>query len=170
MKRIFTATAAMVALVAGAVQAQSVTGGAYQLAKSLGVAPGDHSVAQLTQMRSALEDGDMTTFRYIRDNLRIGGFSTKAQPSAGRIAFAEKIEVDPTSMSFADMYRLSLATSTAQPGPVAAFWKNRDPSNPSRRASYVSQGEAQIAAGLGVDPADYTLAELTRMKAAADSD
>ncbi|GAA0302934.1 hypothetical protein [Rhodovulum strictum] len=170
MKRLFITTTITAGLVLGAAQAQSVNGGAAQLALQIGVTPGEYSVAQLVRMRTALEDGNMTEFRHIRDRLRHGGFSTNTAPSVGRVALAERMEIDANEMSYADTLLLGMAKSTGQTGPVAAFWKNRDPNNPSRRASYVSPGEAQIAAGLGVDPADYTLAELVQMKVEADTD
>ncbi len=156
-------TAAAMLLFGGSALAQGVSPGAEQIARSIGVDAADFTLAELVQLNSAREDGDRALERAILSRVRGATVSTMSAPPPARVSLAAKLKVRPSEMSFGEMMVLQAARSSGAPGPEAAFWSNRNPANPSRNPGHVSRGEAQIAAALGVDPADYTLAELTAM-------
>lgn len=142
------------ALAAGAALAQGIPAGEVQLAASAGVAPGVYSSAQMVQLIEARRDGDADRVSFILAQ----GTSTS------RADFAASSPVTSASgRSAADLVLLNEARRENDAQAVAFILSGGARSTGSD-ASIVTPGEAQLAAIVGVDPADYTLSELTAMQ------
>lgn len=140
-----------------------------QLAASLGVDGSLYTTAQLVELRSAMEDGDQTRVDYIRSSAQNGGtLSTKSGISEGHAQLAASLGVDSDDYSVAELAALKSAMADDTAGaPINGYgmgWGTLS------TKSGISAGQAQIAAALGVNPADYTLAELVKMRDGNDND
>ena len=136
-------------VVAGAASAQTYTAAEAQMAASAGVAPGLYTDAQLVQLIEAKRDGDAQRVAFI---LSQAGNGATVSTSGGSAANALAQE---TLLREAIREGDSTAVAYIQSG------ADRSAANP---ASVVTPGEAQLAAIVGVDPADYTLNELAAMQ------
>jgi hypothetical protein len=87
----------------------------------------------------------------------------------GAAMMAQLLGVEPGAYTIAEMIRLERAIleGDIQKRDFILSHDNRDGSAP---ASEVTPGEAQMAALLGVDPADHAVNDLTRMLAALAED
>jgi hypothetical protein len=139
-----------------------------QLAAAAGVEPGVYSTAELMQMISALEEGDNTAYRFVRD----GGSEVvssqspfgDAQPRNAQLAAAAGVE--PGAYSTAELARMiaALEENDSQTfrfvrdgGSEVVSSQSPDGIRPA------NAGKAQLAAALGVDPDDYTIGQLAGM-------
>jgi ribonuclease D len=157
-------SAAALALTAGFALANP---GLEQLANQAGVSANDYTQAQLIQLLQAQRDNDDALVGYImsqasqntvsRSDMGAGVVSNDAQLAAAA-------GVAPGSYTANELQRLITANrnNDMQAADFILSGQNRVDSNP---ASVVTPGQAQLAAALGVDAAQYTLSELTQLYA-----
>lgn len=160
-----TLTALAFALAAPAAFAGNVSAGEAQLAKLLNVEPGQYTLAELIRLDDAVRANDLVEVQVILDRAtENNGLSTRNAPSAGVAQLAAIEGVNASDYSVSQLIRLSDAQRANDLVLVAQI---KAENNDSPYAG-VSAGRAQIAANLGVNPADYTLAELVAMDESAD--
>ncbi|MDV7141070.1 hypothetical protein R3X27_00100 [Tropicimonas sp. TH_r6] len=143
MNRIALTTALVFALAAPAFASD-------QLANQLDVEPGVYSTAELIALDRALQDGNQAAANAIRANP--GGFDTVDADTVREIA---------------------LRSAEQDHEQAAANQLRKETGSDSFTASTksgVSAGRAQLAASLGVDASDYSLAELVKLKSVQSSD
>ncbi|WP_108484458.1 hypothetical protein [Oceaniglobus ichthyenteri] len=134
--------------------AQNVNAGTAQLSRTLGVEPGTLSLAQLVQLDQARREGGVAGNFKAEQILKSAGqerFSTSStSPDAtGRAILLERAIHEGDDFLIAQLSK-DVVNNTA-----------------SDRGS-VSPGKAQLAALLGVNPVDYTTAELVVMQTKRD--
>ena len=133
-----------------------------QLALSLGVEPGAYSLNELAQLKAAMDSDDQARIRAILNGSE--AISTQSLGiTPGHQQLAASIDVDPNDFSTAEIVAIRAAIEDDD-ATRARFLMNGD-AVVSTRSFGFSAGHEQIARSLGVNPADYTLAELTEMKA-----
>lgn len=165
--RKFTLSALALAAVlsAGAVSAQSVNPGVAQLAAIAGVSPEGFTANQLQRLIQAQRDQDREEVAFI---LSQAGADVSRADTTGVASsdaqLAALAGVEPGVYSTNELQRLIDAERNNDSETVNFILsgENRKEAAP---ASAVTPGEQQLAATLGVDPADYTLSELTAMYA-----
>lgn len=160
--------AAVLAAVAAPAVAQSVSPGHAQLAANAGVDAADYSIAQILRLNAAIREGDATTAKFILAN-RTSGVVAASRNDPGFVTDAELqlaavSGVEAADFTLAELVRLNDA---AREGDVTAANYVRTGANRDTEAdaSIVTPAEAQLAATLGVDPADYTLSGLGALRA-----
>ncbi len=158
-------TPALIALTlagSGAAFAASPTSDA-QLAASAGVAAGQYTAAELNAIIDARRDNDLSALNYYLSGTNR---SDGAQgDSSGQLA--NLAGVAPGTFSSSEL-ALIIEAHKDDDADKAAFILSGKNRTISAEAAAVTPGEAQIASVLGLDPAEYTLAELTRLWAAAN--
>ncbi|MCZ8078254.1 MAG: hypothetical protein RSE12_02200 [Fuscovulum sp.] len=169
MIRNFTASALILAALTGAAAASSaqpgLNAGDVQLALSAGVQPGEYSRAELINIIEARKEGEETRLNYFLSGANRA--SSTAASNAGVDQLAASAGVEPGQFSANELQRLIKAqadddTTTER---FILSGASRNAANP---AEVVTPGEAQLAASIGVDPAQYTLAELIAMQPQSD--
>jgi hypothetical protein len=162
MKTIAIITAAL--LSAGAVSAQFVTPGHAQMAASLGLDAAQYSLAELaviTEARRANEDGTESFYLAGANRDSRGGVG---EVSLGKSQMAASLGVNAADFSLAELVQLQQARSDNDPLAEAFILSGQN--RESRGANgAVSRGKAQIAATLGLNPAEYSLHELVAIAA-----
>lgn len=151
----------VVMLASGAAIAQSVSPGDVQLAASAGVEPGVYTTAQMIQIAEARREGDTTQLAFVRSQLSTvttPANLTAAIPSDGPDGFtvAEEVQLQEARRENDHATETFILTHTNRRAPLPA--------------SAVTPGEAQLAAIVGVDAAEYTLTELVAMQPATSND
>lgn len=156
----FNLVAATLALSAVGFAANAASPAAEQLAAKLRLNADAYSMTELSIIDQALTDGnvDKAAF-YIKGENRV---ALPAAVTPGRAQIAAQLGLDPANYSLAE---LSVIDSARKAGnaELAAFYtsgRNRDVAG---GVGEVSPGKAQLAASLGVNPADYSLTQLTAM-------
>ena len=165
MIRIFAASALILAALSGAAVAASaqpgLNAGDVQLALSAGVQPGQYSRAELISILEARQDGETTKLNYYLSGANRD--TTTDLNSAGLAQLAASAGVEAGRFTANELQILVEAREEGDT--VAANFilsgANRAAPNP---AEAVTPGEAQLAAAVGVDPAQYTLAELVALQ------
>ena len=165
MIRTFTASALILAALSGAAVAASaqpgLNAGDVQLALSAGVQPGQYSRAELISILEARQDGETTKLNYYLSGANRD--TTADLNSAGLAQLAASAGVEAGRFTANELQILVEAREEGDT--VAANFilsgANRAAPNP---AEVVTPGEAQLAAAVGVDPAQYTLAELVGLQ------
>lgn len=157
-------------LAAGAVQAQSVNPGVEQLARSAGV--DGLSIAQLIQLQEARRDNDAARIDFILSQAGAGAsraqdFDASSAPSAGLAQMEAALGVTTGRYTAAELIQLTEARKEKNDAKFA-FILSGENRAAAPDASVVSPGKAQLAATLGVNAADFTLAELVAMMADLD--
>jgi hypothetical protein len=134
-----------------------------QLAAAAGVEAGVYTAAELQNIIDARQDNDLDRLSFFLnfENRKEGSVVADGQLAAsagveGGSYTANEVQAIITAREEGDDAALAYYTSLT----------NRTPAAP---AEAVSEGEAQLAALLGVDPTKYTLAELSMMKYKADN-
>lgn len=162
-------TSAAVTAIALPAVAQGVSPGVVQLSNQLGVVPGSLSLNELSQLANAKRENDAEAIRHItrgsglsKSTMNVGGSSS---PAAAQLEAA--LRVAPGQYSLTELTRLRQAQidgdrETAQ---YILSGANRA----ATEATSTNAGKAQIAAQLGVNPADYSLAQLVAMLPKSDS-
>ena len=146
-----------VVLASSAAFSQSISPADVQLAARAGVEPGLYTTAQMIQIIEARRDGDMRQVAFVLS--QSNSVATRADvTTAGTF-------VSPEGLSTVEEIQLQEARRENEHGTEAFILSGSNRQVPLP-ASAVTSGEAQLAAVIGVDPADYTLAELTAMQAA----
>jgi hypothetical protein len=128
-----------------------------QLSRSLGVAPGTLSTAELIQLRQAREDDDNARVRVILDG-RTATFAAQTA-SPGAVQLARSLGLQPGEYTVAEMQQIGQALQDGD-GQRVRFVLNRDGDRP---LSNRSPGHLTLARALGVDPGDYSTAQLADM-------
>ena len=161
MFRNLTASALILAALTGAATAASpqpgLNAGDVQLALSAGVEPGKFSRAVVCKLSAARDYGETT-----RLNLYLSG-ANRATEVPGNAQLAAAAGVTDGNYSANELQRLIIAQEEGDTTDVRFILSgdNRREGNP---AEVVTPGEAQLAAAIGVDPAQYTLAELIALQ------
>lgn len=165
MKRIALTAATVLAL-----SAPAFAGGADQLARSVGVAPGTYSLSQLTALKDATEANDFDRIALIKSNAAGSGeYATTASTSnygngAGKTQLAAAAGVDASDYSLAELVALNDALSSDDHQRVN-FIKNGGFQNDGENGyvSTKSVGSAatkQLAASVGAADSNASVAEL----------
>lgn len=161
-------SAAALALTAGIAAANP---GIAQLAANAGVSPEGFTQAQLIELRQAQLDNDDARVRFILS--QAGDAMTRSDMGAGVASsdaqLAATAGVEPGVYTTNELKRLIEAkrNNDTQTINFILSGESRADANP---ASVVTPGQAQMAAVLGVDPSNYTLAELSALFAEHVSD
>lgn len=165
MIRNLTASALILAALTGAAAASSaqprLNAGDVQLAHSAGVEPGRYSRAELINIIDARQDGETSRLNYVLSGAnRTSGAATG---TAGLDQLAASAGVEPGQFTANELQRLIIAKAEGDTNEVrfVVSGNARAAANP---AAVVTPGEAQLAAAIGVDPAQYTLAELIALQ------
>lgn len=167
MRNILITSTLVLAALSGAASAASLqpryNAGDAQLALSAGVAPGEYSRAELINIIEARRDNDASRLNYY---LSGANRSENAANPAAVAQIAAEAGVRGGDYSVAELLRLIDARRDGDTNTVD-FIVNRA-AKPANPAEVVTPGEAQLAAAIGVDPAQYTLAELIALQPQAD--
>lgn len=165
MIRNFATSAVILAALAGAASASSVqpglNAGDVQLALSAGVEPGRYSRAELINIIEARQDNETARLDYFLSGANRATGEDLTNP--GLLQLSAQAGVEPGKFTSAELQRLIEARAEGDTT-VADFilsGTNRKAPNP---AEVVTPGEAALAAAIGVDPAQYTLAELVALQ------
>jgi hypothetical protein len=172
MRKLTLSIAALAAaLTAGVASAQSVNPGVAQLAASVGVSATAFTPAQMIRLEQAQRENDQQTIDFIlsQANGAVSRSDKGASVSAGDVQLARIAGVEPGLYSTAELSRLIDAQRNDRSDEVN-FILSGENRTAAADASVVTPGEAQIAAFLGVNPAEYTLAELTALAAERSDD
>ncbi len=143
-----------VVLASGAAFGQSAGPGDAQLAASAGVAPGIYTNAQLVQIIEARRDGDKTQLAFVLS--QANAVATRADFTADVPSFASD---GLTQIELIQLQDARREGDRALENFILSG-ANRESAPPP---NVVTPGKAQMAALLGVDPADYTLQQLVAM-------
>lgn len=167
MRNIILASTLAVAALSGAANASSTvvaTGpGTVQLALSAGVQPGKYSTAELLNIIEARKENDAQALNFYLS----GANRTEGKAAAESLAqLAAAAGVSGGEYSVAELSQL-VEARRENDAQAIAFIVNRA-AKPAAAAEVVTPGEAQLAAAIGVDPAQYTLAELVAMQPQSD--
>lgn len=171
MNRIFTIAATVAALSTAAPAFANS-----QLARSLDVAPGAASTAQLVQLKNALEVDDRHTAEVIRDRIagsdRAVTLSSQGRAASNADALALSLGVTPGVATTAELVQLKAAID-ADDRHAAEVIRQRIGDGDSANLSTSGQpasGAASLARSLGVTPGTASTAELVQLKAALEAD
>lgn len=162
MIRNLAASALILAALTGAAAASSaqpgLNAGDVQLALSAGVEPGRYSRVELINIIEAREQGETTRLNYF-----LSGANRASTASVGNDQLAAAAGVEPGRFTTNELHRLITAQDEGDRAEVQFILSgaNRVEANP---AEVVTPGEAQLAARIGVDPAEYTLSELVALQ------
>lgn len=155
----FTFAAAALALGTSALAAHAASPAAEQLAAKLGLNADAYSVTELNIIDRARQDGDTTTANfYIKGGNRV---ALPENVTPGRAQIAANLGLDPANYTLAELTIIDSARQ-ARNTELAAFYtsgRNRDIRG---GVGEVSEGKAQLAASLGLNPADYSLTQLAQ--------
>ena len=141
-----------------------------QLALSLGIEPGSATVAELVQLRAAIDDDNMALEQDIRSRISGGPIAavgaSNGSPAASTTQLARSLDVEPGTATLSELAQLQSAI--AGDNPTAERHIRAQIGNPATEAQTSprrgpSAGELQLARSLGVDPDSMTLAELIRL-------
>ena len=141
--------------------------GADQLALSLGVQPGALTASELSQLQSAVNDDDQDRVQFILN--RAAGKVTRADTSdagfvnAGKAQIAAQVGVDAAAFSTNDLIRLQDAIRSNDREEVAFILNGSNNGDVTNDRGTVTPGKAQLAASLGLNAAEYTTAELSKL-------
>ncbi|MFE3838326.1 hypothetical protein [Pseudogemmobacter sonorensis] len=164
IKNIGFAALITIASVGSAIAAGAGSDGKDQLARILGVDADQFTTAQLLQLQDARRENDAERFNFILSQAGGATASAGASTSAGNVQRALALGVEPGRFTAAELSQLEVARRNGDTE-VVKFILSGDNRKPAAEAGVVTAGKAQLAASLGVNPADYTLAELTRLDA-----
>jgi hypothetical protein len=156
-------TPALIAMTfAGAAFAGSSVSNDAQLALSAGVQPGTYSQAELQNIITARNNNDMSALNFYLSGANRSA-ETATTDSSGQLA--KLAGVAPGTYSASEL-ALIIEARKENDRDRTAFVLSGTNRTTAAAAEVVTPGEAQLAAALGVDPAQYTLAELAALNAA----
>ena len=171
MKRfalITTAAALSLSIAAPGFAAETigVSPGQTQLARELGVKPGEFSASELARLLDAERNDETVTVNLITT---YGGQNGKALPendrtAAGHVQLARKLGVDPQAFSGVELAQLDVAVREGDEDRIH-FIKTYggDNAHKLQKPTRTSAGHIQLARELGVDPAAFSTSELSRL-------
>jgi hypothetical protein len=161
MFRTLTASALALATLTGVAAASSaqpgLSAGDVQLALSAGVEPGQYSRTEMIKIIEAREDGETTRLNYFLSG------ANRGTEVLGGAQLAAAAGVEAGRFSANELQRLIIAQEEGDTTEVR-FILSGDSRIEANPAEVVTPGEAQLAAAIGVDPAQYTLAELVALQ------
>ena len=158
-----TATAAVaLSVFAGAAAAQSVNPGKAQLAALLGVDANAYTSAQLIQLDGAMRENNDEKVRFIMS--QAGDVAGRADFANGSVSqgdaqLARIVGVEPGAYTTEELIRLK-AAQDANDDEAIDFILSGEARDTGSSTGVVTPGKAQLAANIGVNPANYPLAEL----------
>lgn len=165
MIRNLTASALMLVALTGAAAAASAQPGAtpgdVQLALSAGVEPGKYTRAEMINIADARAEGDTA-----RLNFFLSGDNRRTE-IPGNAQLAAAAGVPEGRYTAAELQRLIEARAEGDNATIRFILSGDNRRTPDP-AEVVTPGEAQLAAAVGVDPAQYTLTELVAMQPQGD--
>ncbi len=135
-----------------------------QLAGAAGVAAGQYTSAELQNIIEARRENDTTALNFY---LKGGDKAAAAQDSSGQLA--KQAGVAEGTYTVAELNRIIKAKIDNDRETVAYVVSGTNRTAPDA-AGTVTPGKAQIASLLGVNAADYSLAQLVAMEAAVNAD
>lgn len=157
-----SALAVAAALTGGAALAQTVSAGSAQLAYAAGVQPGAFSDAQLIRLIDAQRDNNREEISFILSQRGSDlSRSDMGGVTPGAAQLAATVGVEPGALPLNDLVRLDAALADDE-DETAAFIRAGQP-GVSTGTAVGNPGAEQLAAILGVNPSDYTLAQLVAM-------
>ena len=170
-KLTLTIAALATALTAGVVSAQTVNPGVAQLAASVGVSATSFTPAQLIRLEQAQRENDQHAIDFIlsQANGSVSRSDKGASLSAGDVQLSRIAGVEPGLYSTSELVRLIDAQRDNDSELVRFITSGADRQS-ADESLVVSPGKAQLAALLGVNPAEYTLAELVQLSSDATDD
>lgn len=136
--------------------------GKEQLARSLGVDPADYTMMELGQLKCRLESADSDAERRrLLESVKGYGEVPQEPSSASKEQLARQAGVDPDDFTTAELvYLLHLAEANdCSFADVARYAHSSETLSPTSAAV-----KAQLAQSVGVEPGEYTLMELVKMK------
>ncbi len=140
-----------------------------QFANSLNLDAGSYSTAELVALRSAMENDNQAAANFI-----LNGGADRTASDIGSAQLAASVGVEPGVYTTAELVALKSAMDSDDQSAVRFIKANPGGSDTSfvvsSKGSEISGGRAQLAASLGVDASDYSVAQLTRLKATQSSD
>ena len=170
MKRIAITTALALAIAAPAFAND-------QLARSLGVEPGVYTTAELATIKGLGESGDSLdreTGNVLAGLFSRGVVSTQSVGAAGNAQLARSLGLDAGDFTAAELATIKgLVEQRATDDAFAIsdlVGRGAGGVVSTQSVAGISAGHAQIARNLGLDPADYSLAELAVIKGQAELD
>ena len=141
-----------------------------QLARSLGVEPGVYTTADLATIKGVREGG-VTTDRETANVLQIlfsqGVVSTQSMGASGNAQLAQSLGLnagDFTTAELATIKGVVEQRATDDAGSIAYLTGHGGNGVISTQSVGISAGHAQLASNLGLDPAEYSFAELAEIK------
>jgi hypothetical protein len=170
LKALFLTGAAIVAtamLTAPVSASDIVSSGHAQLAAQAQVVASNYTIAEIAAILNARADGDRDTEAYFLSHSNRAAANRAEVVTAGELQLASSLGVDPADYTLAELTAMSAARTDGDNASEAFVIShaNRAEANP---AEVVTPGEVQLAASLGVDPSDYTLADLSAMLPGSD--
>lgn len=169
MFRKLTASALVLATLSGAALAASaqpgINAGDVQLALSAGVQPGEYTRTELINIIEARKQNDDTRLNYFLSGSNRASSTSLNGPGLDQLAAAAGVA--PGIYTANELQQIIKAKADGDDDVIRFILsgENRKAANP---AEVVTPGEAQLAALIGVDPAQYTLAELVAMQPTND--
>lgn len=153
-------TAVFAALLAGTAFAGSPSSDA-QLAASAGVPAGQYTASELINIIEARRENNQSALDYYLSGVNREASATQSVGSA-ELARAAGVPVGEFTVN--ELVVIIEAKRDGDPA-LADYYASGQNRVPANEASVVTPGEATLAALAGVDPAEYTLAELVQMTA-----
>ncbi len=135
-----------------------------QLALSLGVEPGVYSTAELISLRSALENDDRAAARAIAARSATKG----AVDSPAQFSASVGLDGAYSTATVAALRAAEADDERAAANHIRETGSISDSVTVSTKSG-ISAGRAQLAASLGVNPSEYSLAELVNLKSVQSS-
>jgi hypothetical protein len=150
--------AAFAALLAGTAFAGSPSNDA-QLAASAGVPAGQYTAAELINIIEARRENNQSALDYYLSGVNREASATR---KIGNAELARAAGVQAGEFTVNELLVIIEAKRDGDPA-LAEFYASGQNRVPANEAFVVTPGEATLAALVGVDPAQYTLAELVQL-------
>ncbi|MFD1911374.1 hypothetical protein [Halodurantibacterium flavum] len=159
LKSITYAAALLAATTAFASDASATARSASQLEAQLGVPAGQFTTAELIQLGEARRENDAVGEQFILS----GANRTQANShvvSRGKAQLSSQLGVNPAEFTTSELIQLHVARRDNDAVTVEFILSGRN--RQAEDLATVNRGKAQLAAQLGVDPTQYTTAELVQ--------
>jgi hypothetical protein len=163
--RAFTlsALALATALSAGVASAQSINPGIAQLAAAAGVSADGLTADQLIRLTNAQRANDTDEVNFILSERNGVSASTMGSvANAGTAQLAAGLGVNPAEYTTDELYR-AVNAQRANDDQLLSFILSGGDRATADSSAADTPAKAQLAADLGVNPSDYSLAQLTLM-------
>lgn len=164
LKSILTPALIALSLSGAAFAGNNTTSNDAQLARSAGVAPGAYSASELVNIIDARNDNDQIRLNYYLSGANRTSASVQGDSSN---QLARIVGVQPGAYSAAELTQVIEARKDNDREGVNFILSGSNRATPAA-ADFVSPGKVQLAAVLGLDPSQYTLAQLAQLTADAN--